>query len=245
MIKGKERDVPWPHILSMAAALFLIVGIGIYNRWFFRSLPPAPRHTTVENKRADTREEERAPEHDGPGRDEDLIQPLESAPQGASGMKDDKPAQDGSGFAASQATVEQDSKSTVYALSGYILSGDVQLLSKMQTEEGAAGEAPTPGKRKEVGRVARDANEVTGNLVVHFAHRIGTEAPQGPGTVQCSLEQVNDVYHLTVYFTATLAAADTSTVHARLATPDSLIVDLNGTLIGIALPAEVSGLIIP
>jgi len=77
MIKGKESDVPWPHILSIAAALFLIIGIGIYNRWFFKSLPTAPRQTTVEGKRADAKEEEQALEYNEPGHDADLSETRE------------------------------------------------------------------------------------------------------------------------------------------------------------------------
>lgn len=35
----RGRSVPWPHVLSAAAIVLVVVGLGIYNRWWFRSEP--------------------------------------------------------------------------------------------------------------------------------------------------------------------------------------------------------------
>jgi len=160
-------------------------------------------------------------------------------------MKAQDPLKDGSGLARSQATMEDDSRSTVYALSGFILGGDEKAMSKMQAEGELAADAAAPSVREKVGGTTTGAKQAKGNLVIHFAQETERAATDDPATVQCSLEQVNGLYHLTLYITTTLMASDTSSVHTRLATPDSLVVDLNGTLIGIGLPDEVSGLIVP
>ena len=55
-VDTETRNIPWPRLLSIAAVIVVLTGIGLYNRWFFqaRREPNEQRHTEIaEQKKLD------------------------------------------------------------------------------------------------------------------------------------------------------------------------------------------------
>ena len=244
LMKGNERNIPWPHILSMAAALVLIIGIGIYNRWLVRSIPPARTDVVIGEKKEQNevpREQDEPAPTAGDYRRERMVEEAKEAE--VSSELSPAPAVVGETSDLVPAGQASGAQATSYLLSGTLLRQDTAAASMKTFARESGQEANKLKSSREDAVYWKARPQPERNLVIHLARQEGVGDSAGR-TLSCSLEEVDSLFHLTIFLDPGVSLTD-SGVSAALASPDSLVVTGNGLLIGIVLPAAVRGRIIP
>ena len=248
LIKGTERSIPWPHVMSIAAALFLIVGIGFYNRWFLRPIPQSPPLETVGKQKINGDK--------GTSQLSDADVPSGQTLEGTdAAARHDKKSEDALA-ARKEPTVptsepvttrsnekDQMEKTRPHMLTGFLLHEPVGQFGKAPEQEGSGADAIMLKEQDRIRASTHSVVKRTGNLVIHLVDEM--ESHVLPGQVRCSIEQVDTLFHLAVFLDPELRTEDPTEVLANLVAPDSLILLLGQSRIGLELPVEFRGQVLP
>ncbi len=250
LTSGRRRSVPLPHILSMAAAIVLIVGIGFYNRWFWKPIPESqPQEVIVQEQELSSslkdtpstphddramkeREEAKGSGEEKPTEESRTNAQPSTAPSGSISHQTDNLAVAG--------------KTGPYDLTGFLLRQDASG-QEMESLGGAAQKSARDEDAMELHKEGPEISEErqTGNLVILRGKAKEDGIAEPDGQVRCSLERVDSLFYLTIFMTQGNSFGDSRSIHARLAGPDSLILVLDGAQVGLRIPSEFRGQIVP
>ncbi len=252
LTNGRRRSVPLPHILSMAAAIVLIVGIGFYNRWFMNAVPqPAPLEIAEQQKEVSS-----TPKDTPPTRDDDKsvkkheeVNGLGESTSTSKSRSNSQPSTAPEGFLADEKeSLTAAVGSEPYELTGFLLRKEVHISGESESISGAAEKS---ARQEDIvvhqNQAALKDSEVrkTGNLVILRGEEKADRVAEPDGQVRCSIERVDSLFYLTIFMTQGNSLGDPRLVRARLAGPDSLVLVLDKAQLGLRLPSEFRGQIVP
>ena len=255
--------LPWPHILSAAAVVIILVSVAFYNRWFDivkppeRETPPAVPRTSdtvtehdrslTEPARLQSREEtpadltQRREQSERASKEAPLARQLRQTPR-------ELPQAPGTADTRGQHLEGEQHRAQAPALTSVRESEiwlDGELILQAPDAMAAPGEQPPPAPQKLKDKAATAQSRQVHGLTFVLHRRTledmpGNRARAASGdismTVPTRLHRSSDTVYVSVYFDALPDEAAWSQAAVEVPTADSLIVSLPGRRIVYRLP---------
>lgn len=242
-VEQYRSTAPWPHILSAAAGVLIIVGLGYYNDWWM-GRPSIPDEGPVTVQVEPPREEAVQPapqgeetERDEPARRRTSASSREQSRTGAGVRTDvqppvadlaEAPVED---RAISQAVSGASAKSTeLFWIEGKIVPGSAEGMSTLMKQEAAeksAASAITPSVDGKTQFISVSQAPLTRLPALQQRNRRQEGIPS-------SVNVANEVIHLTLY--SDTLDLNRQGVRVQSVAEDSILVLIDGTQVGYRIP---------
>ena len=252
----QDIRVPWPHILSAAAMVLIVVGLGYYNDWWTPAAPPVSEDVT----RFEAEQPEEAPGEAGEIRLEDSpLRADEPATEGAPAREtpeqrrrseerysrerqdfriQDQPAAEDPAAAMGMAAASSIDEDRPLWIQGSVVEKPKEMADAVadkrafarSAEKVEAREMEAPSSQAQLISVSQ---QPLSKVPPHQSAQ-----PGKPG-ILASVQMINNVLELTV-FSDTLELTGKE-IHVEQVTEDSLIITLNGTQVAYKIPGGWGG----
>ncbi len=260
MLSGmpSRRQIPWPHVLSVAAVLLVLVGVGIYQRWFVTPVEQRDisqlEQPQVIGKEAKTAPLDAAHPSESAARQLDAEQPRQSEENNVK-AQDDKlrgaPAPMNRVEKSSPAASKDKRRTDIASMKSAAMGGGqefwangtliTETLSKKEADEGRAAKTALSGavQAPDVSRAKRDA---FGRFTVEQRPAWKLPATQQTQqlydrqTIQTLVRQSEGETQLTLYPSSPFDSTQLHFARVQQVTPDSLVVQIGSQRIGYRFP---------